>query len=96
MVLQKANLYKNSLVRFLLIVLLAVHGLLHLIGFFKEFNLSMAGGFSGEHITPLSQPVSFITGMLWMLVCISFLTAATGLLTHSQWWWLAALLAVLL
>lgn len=79
-----------------LCLLLAVHGLIHLLGFVKEFNLATVTGFSPQTIIPLSKPASLFTGVLWGLTCAAFLTTAAVFLLHKTWWWMPAFAAVLL
>jgi len=65
--------------RIAFIILIALHGLIHLMGFFKAFGLSAV-----EQITlTISKPV----GMIWLIafVIFSFL-AIMFFLGHSNWW----------
>jgi len=69
-----------------LVFILAIHGLIHLMGFVREFNLATISGFSGETMIPLSKPVSTISGALWLAACATFLATAIGFLLHRDWW----------
>lgn len=65
---------------FLLVV--AVHGLVHLLGFAKAFGL--------VRLEPLRQPVSRPAGLAWLLAALLLLVGAGLLLAGSRWWWAPA------
>ena len=74
--------------KLLLAALLALHGLVHLLGFVKAFGLAP--------VAQLQQPVSRPLGVLWLLAALAFVAAAALLFVAPRWWWLAAAPAVLL
>jgi Family of unknown function (DUF6544) len=76
------------MLRVLLLILLAIHGSIHLMGFFKSIN--------PESITQLKQSVSSLQGILWLITAILFLGTAALFLFHKDYWWVIALAAVLL
>lgn len=71
-----------------LAVLLALHGLVHLIG--------PARAFGWWNVTQLRQPISSIGGTLWLLAAAWMLGAAVTVLVGVRWWWWLALPAVVL
>ncbi|MDQ3844378.1 MAG: hypothetical protein M3342_10240 [Bacteroidota bacterium] len=80
--------------KYLLVLLLAMHGLIHLIGFVKQWDLAPVTGFSGQGLVPLSKNLSQIIGILWLAVCLAFLFSAVSVLLHKSWWWAPALTAL--
>lgn len=72
------------MLRYLLLLLILLHGLIHLMGFAKAYGLG--------NITQLKE-ISRPAGTLWLLVAVLFLVAALMLLLHNDGWWLPALLA---
>lgn len=69
--------------KYLLLVIIAVHGLIHLMGFAKAFGLA-----SFEQLrVPISQPL----GLLWLAAALLFLLSAVLLLSTPNWWWAPAL-----
>lgn len=69
--------------KYLLLVIIAVHGLIHLMGFAKAFGLA-----SFEQLrVPISQPL----GLLWLAAALLFLLSAVLLLAAPDWWWAPAL-----
>jgi hypothetical protein len=74
--------------RILLAALLALHGLIHLLGFVKAFGLAP--------VAQLQQPVPRPLGVLWLVAAVAFLVSAALLFVAPRWWWLAATPAVLL
>ena len=76
------------MLRVLLLILLAIHGSIHLMGFSKSIN--------PDSFTQLKQSVSSMQGILWLVTTILFLAAAGLFLFHKNFWWLIAFAAVLL
>ena len=68
-------------------VLLVVHGLIHLIGTAKAFDVA--------DIPQLTQPIARPLGLLWLLAAALFLVAAMLLFTWPQRWWVAGTGAVI-
>lgn len=74
--------------RIALILVIAIHGIIHLFGFFKAFDLSEFNG--------ISQPISKTNGMFWLLTFLLFATTIILMLVHSPYWWLSGIVAVIL
>lgn len=74
--------------KYVLTALLLLHGLIHLLGFAKAFQLAELK----EFMKPISRPA----GILWLLATVMFLTVALlYLLRHEAWVWLLAAAMVL-
>jgi len=56
-----------------------VHGLIHVLGFAKAFGLA--------ELPQLSQPISPLLGVVWLLAAFLFLGAAAALFVWPRWWW---------
>jgi len=67
--------------------LLAVHGLIHLMGFAKGFGLA--------ELPQLTQPISRAMGLVWLLGAILVLAAAGALFAWPRAWWILGALALL-
>ncbi len=67
------------------IALVALHGLIHLIGFGRSIGLGGAG-----------QPVSRELGIVWLLAAVGFVTAALLLVFAPRFWWVPAVPALVL
>lgn len=65
---------------------LAVHGLVHLMGPAKAFGWG--------NPSPLTQPVTPVIGGLWLTAALLFLATAVTFFTWPRWWWLLGALAV--
>jgi len=76
------------MLRVLLLILLALHGSIHLMGFSKSIN--------PESFSQLKQSATAFQGILWLITTILFLGAAVLFLFHKHFWWLIALAAVVL
>jgi hypothetical protein len=73
-------------VRWILIVLVAVHGLIHLMGFLKAFGLA--------EFPQLTQPISRPAGLLWLAAAVLMVATAAALAAWPRGWWMIAALAV--
>ncbi|MGI6225406.1 MAG: DUF6544 family protein [Peptococcales bacterium] len=72
----------------LFIFIVGMHGLIHLMGFIKAFQLAK--------ISQLTQDISRLAGFLWLLGTFLFLSTALVFLLKKDWWWAPGLLAVIL
>jgi hypothetical protein len=84
------------MIRIALSVMLLVHGLIHLLGFFRAFGLAGAGSLAGKSLLPFSPEATRWLGMLWLTGCALFLGAALLLLLRKDWWWAVSIPAVVL
>jgi hypothetical protein len=76
----------NKNMKALFIVIIAIHGLIHLMGFVKAFNLA--------EISQLKQPISNVAGIFWLITALLFLTALLLFLVKSDSWWILAAAAI--
>lgn len=74
--------------RWAFFIVIAVHGLVHLLGFAKAFGLAELPG--------LAQPVSNAMGVAWLAAAVAMLSAAALFLLSPRLWWIAGGAAVLL
>ncbi len=74
--------------RMTFVILVTLHGLIHLLGPAKAF-----GGFT---VTQLRQPISAVNGLLWLLAALLLIGSAVCVATGARWWWWLALPGVLL
>lgn len=78
--------YSMLKIIFLMIVLL--HGLIHLMGFAKAFHFA--------EMSQLTQPISKMSGILWLITSILFITVFLLFLLKQNYWWIIAVAAILL
>lgn len=64
--------------RILFVVLLMVHGLIHLMGFLHAFGVA--------DIEALTQPISEPLGILWLFSLVAFWFTAGVYLSRKRWW----------
>lgn len=74
--------------RIALIILIVLHGVIHLFGFLKAFGISQ--------FKAISQPVSKVYGMLWFLTFLLFVITIILNFIQSDYWWLSGFLAVVI
>jgi hypothetical protein len=67
-------------------VFLVLHGLLHVLGFIKAFNLA--------ELPQLTQPIPPVLGVLWLIAAFLFLAAAGALFHGPRWWWIVGAAAI--
>ncbi len=69
--------------RFVLVAVVVLHGLIHLMGFTKAFRFA--------ELPDLKLAISKPVGLLWLLAAVALTTAGLLLLLGvDSWWWLAA------
>lgn len=84
------------MIRMIFVTIMVLHGLLHLIGFAKEWNLGSQGQLAGRKLIHLSQSSSRIAGTLWLAASILFITAVLLFLAHTDRYWIPAVAALLI
>lgn len=73
--------------RVVLAILLFLHGLIHLLGFFKAYKPGA--------VTHLTQEISLPLGFIWLATALLFLLADGMMVFKSQSWWIPAALGVI-
>ena len=69
-------------------LVMAVHGLLHLLGFAKAFGMAS--------LPQLTVFISRPMGLLWLVAALALLSAAVALHAAPRWWWAMGAVALLL
>jgi hypothetical protein len=78
------------MMRITLSLLLAVHGLLHLLGFAKACGLAQLPQMTGRTLTALSAPATTALGLAWLAASLLLLAAAVLCAGHVDIGWLPA------
>ena len=73
--------------RIVLVILIGIHGIIHLFGFLRAFDFSEFNG--------ISQPISKLLGIVWLLAFLLFIATLVLMLSHYDYWWIIGILAVL-
>ena len=74
------------MLRYLVIFILFIHGLLHLMGYSKAFQYSGI-----KHIKAhISRPI----GMLWIIGCVLFIGTAVLFLLNNDYWQIVGLVSI--
>lgn len=76
------------MLRYLFALLMMIHGVIHLTGFAKAFNLF--------NIPQLTKSISRTTGVFWLIAVVLFLTATILFLIRNNNWTIVALPAILI
>ncbi len=72
--------------KYLFVILVFVHGLIHLFGFAKAFNLAQ--------FEQMSLDISRIQGVAWFGVFILFAVTGEALISKADWWYWVAIITV--
>jgi hypothetical protein len=72
--------------KYILIALLVIHGLIHLLGFSKAFGLAQP--------QLLQAAISRPMGILWLAVALLLVVSAGMVFLAGQWWWVPATFGV--
>lgn len=67
-------------------ILMVIHGFIHALGFVKAFNLSI--------VKQLTQPISKIHGIFWLISLVLFLFTAAFFWMGNKYWWLYGFIAL--
>jgi hypothetical protein len=76
-------------VRTALVVAVASHALIHIMGFLKWFHLVELPAMTGATLLRLSPAPARAYGVLWLLAFIVLLAAAVAIARRDSWWMLA-------
>jgi hypothetical protein len=74
--------------RMVIVLLMSLHGLIHLLGFAKAFQYGEMAQFTKE----ISKPM----GILWFLAALLFIVTAVGFFLRKDWWPLLGIVVVIL
>jgi hypothetical protein len=74
------------MIRTVFIVVVIVHGLIHLLGFAKAFGYA--------ELPQLTQPIPRGLGLIWLAASLVVVASAAGLLLWPRGWWLLGALAL--
>lgn len=69
-------------------IVLVVHGLIHLLGVAKAFGLA--------ELPQLTQPVSHVFGVFWLVAAVLFVATAVSLYVWPRWWWAIGACAIVM
>ncbi len=80
--------------RIFLLILLVLHGLIHLIGFVHEFQLANVRQLSGKLSVPVGPMGLKVLGVLWLTTTALFLLGAVQVLRSQENWSILVLIAI--
>lgn len=72
----------------LLIIFILLHGSIHTLGFLKAYKLLP--------MSKLTQPVSRVSGVLWVLTALLFISTGILFALGRQWWWMLSFAALMI
>ena len=74
--------------RYAFVIIIGIHGIIHLMGFIKAFEV--AG------INQLSQYISKPIGILWLLTSILFIATSISYTYKKDWWYVVAIICIII
>ncbi len=74
--------------RIVLGMLILLHGLIHLLGFVKAFDIA--------EVSQLSLPITKPLGLFWLIAALLFLISGALFFYKQTWWWMAILPAIII
>jgi hypothetical protein len=78
----------------LLILLFALHAMIHVVGFLKWWKLAPVSQISGHTLVPLSEVTGRLFGSVWLVALVLLLAAAVLRIKRHDAWWRMALFGV--
>lgn len=83
-----SQLQTNQSMRIAISILIGIHGIIHLFGFLKAFELS--------EFNAISQHISKAYGIFWLFTFILFILTLILYNIHFEYWWLPGFLSITL
>ncbi|HTD48149.1 MAG TPA: hypothetical protein VK881_12865 [bacterium] len=84
----------NQVIKWIVVAVLMLHGLIHVMGFLKEWHLADIKTLTDRTLVPLSDAMSRVLGLAWLGACVLLIYAAAALLARFEKWWIPALLGI--
>ncbi len=69
----------RTAIRWFVVVVTIVHGLIHLLG--------VAKGFGWAEVAELEGPISTAGGIAWLVACVLLVSTGVLLAARWRWWW---------
>lgn len=82
------------MVRILFPSVLVLHGLVHLMGFSKEWNLGPQGRLTGKTLINLSGNSRKVSGIFWLITCILLMGATALYVIGEERFWIPTAIAL--
>jgi hypothetical protein len=83
------------MIRTILSSIMAIHGIIHLMGFAKEWKLGPVGRFSGKTMLHVSDNATRAIGTLWFMACVLLLISTLAYYSRKDWFWIIGVAALL-
>lgn len=74
------------MLRIIFAIIVLVHGLIHLMGFANQWHIKKFSQFTGITLFPVSENLSKIFGIFWLLAALLFIVSAVGFVIDKDWW----------
>jgi hypothetical protein len=74
--------------RYLVLALIIIHGLIHLMGFSKAFGFA--------DLPQITRPIGKTEGMIWLLAALGFTLTALMMLLRKEGWWTIGMIMVVI
>ncbi|WP_160144101.1 hypothetical protein [Chryseolinea soli] len=84
------------MIRLLFAIPLMIHGLIHLMGFSKEWNLGPPSMLKHKTTIPLTMTAAKTAGLLWLFACCLLMGTAVLYLVQKDWYWMVGIGGVVL
>jgi hypothetical protein len=84
------------MVRIVFSTIIALHGIVHLIGFSKEWNLGPTGRRFSKTLIPFSENGSKVAGLLWLTACALMIAASYLYFQKKEWYWIPSLIGLVI
>jgi hypothetical protein len=84
------------MIRLIFAVPLMIHGLIHLMGFSKEWNLGPPSMLKHKTTIPLTTVAAKTAGLVWLFACCLLMGTAALYLVQKDWYWMVGIAGVAL
>jgi hypothetical protein len=76
--------------------LIFIHGLIHLIGFYSEWKFGSSSMLSGKTLLPMSNSMAKLSGVIWLVTALTFITSAVLYFFRKDSFWIPGLVAIVI
>ncbi len=82
------------MIRIIFSFVIFLHGLIHMLGFVKEWKLTRVKQLPEEALISLSGGLSKMVGILWLIACLLSILSGVAYLARKEWWWMVAAIVI--
>lgn len=84
------------MIKLIFVIILLIHGLIHLLGFIYEWKLAAIKQFTGKTMFRAGPGLKKILGIVWLVILVLFIFTALLYIINNEYWWALSIVSVIL